>query len=164
MVNPIDNLQSLKILSNFSSCNDINDAEIIIGRVLECPRDAYAKCLGKGIKSSSRGWITDGMFTLIVEFCSCMGSTWLQSSLVVYTSNKATILASSSSSSLELSKFKACFKLSDDWSFSCVLATTPWIILTTKYSSIDYRDFIAIKMWIPPTCHWISSLTKGLSY
>lgn len=66
------------------------------------------------------------MFTLFAGFCIVKGSL-ITILIVVCASNKAIISASSSTSSLKLSEIKACSGVSDDWSFSCALATTPWI-------------------------------------
>lgn len=77
----------------------------------------------------------------------CKGCTRLQfSTMLICASDKSTTLASSSSSLTKLFETKACSNLFDDWSFSCVLATISWMILTEKQSSIDSWYFTALKM------------------
>ena len=54
-------LCSFKTSNNLPFCSSLRDDEMIIGRVLSSPKNAYSRVLGNGLSSSFGGDSDDGM-------------------------------------------------------------------------------------------------------
>ena len=61
MVHPNAPLCSFRTSNNLFFCSSFRDDEMITGRVLSSPKNAYSKMLGNGLSSSFGGDSDDGM-------------------------------------------------------------------------------------------------------
>ena len=73
MVHPNAHLYSFKISNNLLFCSSFRDGEMITGRALSSPQNAYSNVLGNGLSSSFGGDSDDGMsFFSHVSSCSTL--------------------------------------------------------------------------------------------
>ena len=96
-------LYSFKTFNNLPFCLSFRDDEMITGRVLSSPMNAYSKVLGNGLSSSFGGDSDDGLnFFSDVASCSTLDFYLLVSMDDVKSSKALT-----SSIDLSISKYKA---------------------------------------------------------
>ena len=95
-------LCSFKTSNNLTFCSSFRDDEMITGRVLSSPKNAYSRVLGNGLSSSSGGDFDDGM-SFFSDGASC---STLDFYLLVSMDGAESSKALTSSTDLSISKSK----------------------------------------------------------
>ena len=103
MVHPNAPLCSFKIYDNLHFCLSSWDDEMITGRVLSSPKNAYSNVLGNGLSSSFGGDSDDGM-SLFSDGASC---STLDFYLLVFMDGVESSRALTSLTDLSISKSKS---------------------------------------------------------